>query len=549
MSITRTGRFSTAARDENARHRSRFSVIFWFGLSLCFAVGYSIVALLPALNSEYIVGGEARKYLFWMYRFLGPQLFPHDLIADYFQSVTPTGYAALHHLMASFGVTPLVVSKFLPIILAIITTSYAFAVSLQILPIPIAGFISTLLLNQTLWMQELMSDTPRGFLCPLFFAFLYYLLKRSPLPCLIAIALQSLFFPLTALISSGILLLRLFDWQGRIRLSPRRDDFVFCILGICVALLAFLPYILASSASWATVAALDSGDNGISAWQCPPQLSIGLLLPIALRFPASFPLARQVKNTVQILCQIVLASLFMFFAAQEMFELNFPSAYTFHFLQIVLALASGITLTLILDAVFNWSERRSKPYLRARQFFALFSAVVVVVALIFYPYSSPVFPKTQYVEGKVGKLYQFLQQQPKASLIASLTDETDNLPIFAKRSILAGKAYALPPGTKYYVQSHERVSDLINAQYTLDPKQIKNIIYKYGISFWLLERDAFKPKYINDSTWIKQYQPAANKALANLQSKAKPALMKLMKLCKVYDAKGLVLLSAKCLEK
>lgn len=561
--------------EKNRHSTSKFSQAFWFSLSLSFAAGYSLMALPQAFSSEYVVGDDAREYLFWMHRFSDPQLFPHDLIAKYFHSITPSGYAALYHLMAGLGITPVLLSKLLPLVLGLITTGYCFAVCMQILPVPMAGFIATLVLNQALSLHDdIVSATPRGFFYPLFLAFLYYLLKRSLLPCLVAIALQALFYPLVPFISSGILLLRLLDWQsGRLRLSSERRDYLFGAAGVGVALLALLPYMLASSEFGPTISAaearnmpeywsggrvsyyfldfwnfwLDGRDSGMFALLSPPQLFIGLLLPIILRYPSRFPLTKQVKSTVKILPQIVLASVGMFFAAHALaFKLHFPSRYTFHTFHMVLSLACGIALTLMLDAVFHRSEPRATPRLWRRQILAASSAAFVLAALALYPYSLEVFPKTSYVSGGVPALYQFLQQQPKDSLIASLTGETDNLPTFAKRSILVGKEYALPFHTRYYAQLRQRVIDLIDAQYSPDLNQVKSFIHKYGVTFWLLERTAFTPEYLADN-WIKQYQPTTE-AIVKLKQGNTPALLRLIKRCAVLEPESLVLLQTKCIE-
>ncbi len=575
MGITQLRRFATAPITEKHQNsNSRFSVAFWFTLSLSFAAGYSIMALPSALSSEYVVGKDAREYLFWMHRFFDPALFPHDLIADYFHSVTPSGYAALYHLIAGVGITPVLLSKLLPIALGLITTGYCFAVCMQIFPVPIAGFIATLLLNQTLSMHDdIVSATPRAFFYPLFLAFVYYLLKRSLLPCLVAIALQALFYPLIPFISSGILLLRLIDWKGGQLRSQDRKDYVFCVMGVSVALLAILPYMLASSEFGPSITAsaarampeywlggrvryfylnpvdfwLLGRDSGILALLSPPQLFIGVLLPIILRYKSRFPLTKRVKSTVIILLQIVIASVAMFFVAHALaFKLHFPSRYTFHTFQMVFSIAGGIAVTLMLDAVFHWSEQRTKPSKSGRQFLALFTSAVVLTALILYPSSLRVFPKTQYVVGGAPALYEFFQQQPKDSLIASLTSETDNLPTFAKRSILVGKEYALPFHTRYYAQFRPRALDLINAQYSPDLNQVKGFIHKYGVNFWLLDRAAFKPEYIADN-WMRQYQPATE-AMAKLKQGTKPALLRLIKRCTVFETKKLVVLQAKCLE-
>lgn len=50
-----------------------------------------------------------------MQRFLEPDLFPQDIIADYFQSVTPYGYTNLYRLIATLGIEPLLFNKILPL--------------------------------------------------------------------------------------------------------------------------------------------------------------------------------------------------------------------------------------------------------------------------------------------------------------------------------------------------------------------------------------------------------------------------------------------------
>ena len=514
-----------------------------------------------------------------MHRYSNPELFPHDLIADYFQSVTPIGYGALYQLMAGLGVDPVLLSKLLPMVLGLITTGYGFAVCMQILPVPLAGFIATLLLNQSLCMHDdLVSACPRDFLYPLFLVFLYYLLRRSLWPCLAAIALQGLFYPLVAFISSGILLLRLWNWQGR-HFSQHRQDYLFCVTGLGVALLVILPYAIKSSQFGPTITAamartmpeylsggrvsyfylnpvnfwLDGRDSGVLALMSPPQLFIGLVLPILFLFPARFPLTKHFKSGISILPQIVLASLGMFFAAHALaFKLHWPSRYTHHSFKIVFAVATGLAIAVVLDAAFHWAnQHRANQYKfrhQDRQTLALGTTALVLAGLILYPSSLRFFPRTPYVSGKVPELYKFLQQQPQDSLIASLSSETDNVPVFAKRSVLVGKEYALPFHTKYYSQFRQRMIDLIDAQYSPDLNQVKHFIHKYGVDFWVLDSFAFKPDYIADNSWIRQYQPAAAEATAKLKQGI-PAVSKLVKPCTVLEAESLVVLKAECIER
>ncbi|MBD2023522.1 hypothetical protein H6F80_03655, partial [Leptolyngbya sp. FACHB-711] len=155
--------------------RSRLS--FWLGLSLLMSLVYCIPALITAFSNEYVIQDDARQHVFWARRFLDPQLFPNDLIADYFQSAAPDGYATLYRFFAGIGIDPVFLSKLLPPVLALISTAFAFGIGMQFLPLPIAGFACALLLNQNLWMRDdIVSSTPVAFIYPLFLAFLYFLL-------------------------------------------------------------------------------------------------------------------------------------------------------------------------------------------------------------------------------------------------------------------------------------------------------------------------------------------------------------------------------------
>jgi hypothetical protein len=558
-----------------------FKLKFWFSLSLTFAAIYSILGLREAFSSEYVVQDDARQHVFWMLRFLDLELFPQDVIANYFQSVAPPGYTALYQLIAAVGMNPLLLNKLLPTLLGLITTGYCFGVCLQILPLPAAGFTATLLLNQIIWMKDdLVSATPRAFAYPLFCAFLYYLLRRSLLGSAVAIALLGLFYPHYVLVSAGILILRLGDWEnGRFRLSQNKSDYLLGATGLGVTLLVLLPYALKYSefgpAITATAARqlpefLPGGrtqffhENPWKFWLngqrsgvlpqslfIPVTLYVGLLLPVVRRFRSKFPLAGQLTSGITLLPQIVLSSLVMFFVAHALlFELHVPSRYTGLSLRIIMALAAGIVLIVMLDAVFHWAAQQVKPRLQARrQFLALGAVALVGAALVFYPSFIKGFPLVKYRVGEVPALYEFFQKQPKDILIASLAEEANNLPTFSRRSILVGRKYAIPYQVGYYRQFRQRTIDLIRAQYSQDLAQVQNLLRTYGVDFWLLDRAAFTPEYVASDKWIRQYQPAATEALVNLEQGTTPALSRVMKRCSVFETEGLVVLQAECTAK
>jgi hypothetical protein len=228
---------------------SKGQYIFWFSFSLTIAALYGVLFLRLACASPYAVQDDARQHLFWMQRFLDPNRFPHDLIADYFQSVAPWGFTTFYRGWALLGLTPLWVSKLLPFFLGLATTAYSFGLACQFLPIPMVGTVAALLTNQLIWSHDdIASASPRAFMPMLFLAFLYYLSKRAILPCLVTLALEGLFYPQYVFVLAGLVFLQPLQWQqGRLRLSQEKRDYLLWGAGLAVAAGVMLPYLLTSS--------------------------------------------------------------------------------------------------------------------------------------------------------------------------------------------------------------------------------------------------------------------------------------------------------------
>ncbi|MBD2440793.1 hypothetical protein H6G69_29070 [Nostoc sp. FACHB-110] len=546
----------------NQKQRNLVSVLFYLILSLGFALFYGWLGLQKAFRGEYVVQDDAREYVFWMQRFVDAELFNQDLMADYFQSITPLGYASVYKILAYLGIQPLLLSKILPIFLGLIMTIYCFRLCMAIFSVPLAAFISTLLLNQSLgFKSELISATPRSFLYPLLLAFLYYLVRESRLKICLVIVLAGFFYPITLFISLGILLFRM----------PRNYALIATTVGL--GFLALLPYALMSSQYGPSVSAtqaltmpeywpegrhpffnhnlwqfwLIGQHSGILPPLLPPFIWLGLFLPIVLRYPHRFPLVRFVNSNIKLLLQVVIVSLILYFAAHAFFlKLFFPTRYTVHTLRIVMAIAGGITLTVLLDGFFI-ADRQMQAAGNKRRFGSLALTILVTAILFLYPNLSGRFPTTDYRVSTEGNLYQFLQQQPKDSLVATLADEADNIPTFAQRPILVGREYALPFHIGYYSQIRQRTIDLIHGQYSFDITSAQQLIQKYGVDFWLVERTAFQVEYLNKKTWLKSFQPVFAEAVGNLQQDKIPAIAKLISRCSVLETESFSVLRADCI--
>ncbi|MBE9047506.1 hypothetical protein IQ255_24405 [Pleurocapsales cyanobacterium LEGE 10410] len=536
---------------------------FWLSACIIVAILFSLSGFSLAFESAYTIQDDARQHVFWLQKLNDPALFSNDLIADYFSSVAPVGYKTLYQLANLIGLKPFLFNKILPLFLGVASSIYIFLVTLEIFPVPFAGFLASLLLNQNLWLlDDLVSGTPRAFFYVLFLGFVYYLLSKKLLLCLLFIVLQGLFYPQVVLISAGLLFLRLITQKQRQ---------YFYLIGLTVAISILIMYKL-QTAEFNQVISLKTaqqmlefypeGRNAFFAdnhwyfwlagarsgffpreWQYTLLCSFGLLLPILIDYSSQFSLARKINQKVEIIGQILLASFGLFCLSHLLlFELHLPSRYSQHTWRIVIALVDGITIAVVL----NWLTRKITQY---QKILRPLIVAIAIVTLLYPTYAVQSYPyRLGYVTGKATELYQFLQQQPKDSLIATLSSEADFIPSLAQRSVLVASEYSIPYHLDYYQPFSQRTKDLIQAQYSSSQAELERFIQQYQIDLWLIDQNAFTIPYLKDNLWLKQFQPEADRAIASIQQK-QPLIVSKLDRCSIFQTAELNLLDTKCIVK
>ncbi len=555
----------------------------WFALSLVFAAWCGVGGLRQAFAHPYVVQDDARQYLFWMERFFDPELFPHDLMADYFSSVTPPAYIALHRVAAVvFGIDPFLLNKLLPIILGLITAACTFMLSMRLLPVPAAAFAATTILTESLWLSDAIpSGTERAFVYPLFLAFLSWLIGRRYGLSLLAMVLLGLFYPPMLAVALGTVCLSLIG-RGEGQWCLARDRRLYLLLaGAVVASAVIVGWSSYISARWGPIVTAEQARSmreftyagrtffftadpwkfwywgersGVAPYGVrPPLLWIGLLLPVLARFPSTFPLIRQLSPATSLLTRVVIASLGLYLTAHALiFRLYLPNRYTEHSLRIVFSIAAGIVLLAVLDTLWRWLLEPGDARCRVRTAALAASGVAALAVIVLYPvvlwYSRVPFPKTQYFVGGEEGLYRYLERQPKDILVASLSTEGDLLPSFAKRSVLTGYEFGRPFHPLYYHEIERRTDDLFRAQYSFDPREVRAFIEKYGITYWLVDQQAFTRQYVMTSIWIQQTQPQAARVAASLEQPTLPVVAQLSLRCQAYSGRTVILLNAACLK-
>jgi hypothetical protein len=175
----------------------------------------------------------------------------------------------------------------------------------------------------------------------------------------------------------------------------------------------------------------------------------------------------------------------------------------------------------------------------------------LAIGLLHPPFSAQeLHSNLRYTVGRHPALYSFFSRQPKGILIASLTEEVDQLPTFTQRSILAGQEYAIPYHTGYYRQFQERTKDLVRAQYSPSLAVVQDFIRKYGVDYWLVDRKGFTAGYLNRGHhyWIRHFAET-REASKGLKQGRVPALAGLIESCSVFENHRYVVLDAGCIVK
>ncbi|AFZ34627.1 hypothetical protein Sta7437_1047 [Stanieria cyanosphaera PCC 7437] len=549
----------------------------WFGLSLLVTFYFGLISLHYVVSNQYIIQDDARQHLIWLQRLVEPQLFKDDLIINYFESVAPIGYKFFYWFWAKLGIAPIELAKTLPLILAIITTIYIYKVTLQIFPLPLAGFWSSLFVNQLIWLNDdLVSASPRAFIYPLFSAFLYYLIKQKIFELLIAIALIGLIYPQVLLIELTILTIRLVSWQtNSIKFCQTQKDYFIFLAAVIIACPILFIYATNKSEFSPVVTSLQmqqmpefglhgrsqyfvsnpilfflNGSSGLSLPIFPTIVWISLSLPWLLK--SQSPLVKLIHPKVKILWEVLLASLLMFILAHLLLpKLHLPSRYTYHSFKLVMAIASGVVLVIWLDYFWQWFLKKNKFKTKLISILVNFSLATIII----FP-AIPVVFLVWFQNWQIGQapvIYQFLSSQPPDTLVASLTREADNIPAFSFRSVLVGREFALAYHTNYYQQFKQRVIDLIKAQSSPNSLKAKQVIQKYSIDYWLVENDFFQPDYLFQYDWLNysSFHNLVNQANTNLKQGEVPALAKLIKenKCISVATQNLTLLNAECILK
>lgn len=214
--------------------RNKLCALIFFLALLC-----GLNAQSGALTNKYVINDDARQHTYWMQQFSDKQLFRNDLLTDYAKNYQTWGFILLYRVF-SFFLNPVFSGKLIPVLLLAIGALYLFKLA-ALIKNNYAGILAALIfIVSPYYMTWLCGGHPRSFGMVLMIASLYYLVKKDYKKVFTVILLESLFYPVTCLLTLLTYFLSFIGAEGkalRIDLSGRKRIYFAAALIVCASML------------------------------------------------------------------------------------------------------------------------------------------------------------------------------------------------------------------------------------------------------------------------------------------------------------------------
>ena len=516
--------------------------------------------------SPLTIQDDARQFLAWMPRIADPALLRSDLIADYFQAVSPPLYRWLYEAVAAIGIPPLVFARLLPVPLFATCAWISWRLALQLTGRPLAAFIAAgALMAFIIHEDSVWSATPRAFSPPLFLIFIYALLNRRPWLLIPTLFLLACFYPATALVSFGMLCLSLTKLKPRPGLELSARSMLLVGLSAVAILAAVLPFqsgispwkpvlTLAEARAMPSLGTFDGrthivNRHGDLAWACSNRMG---LLPETIPCwsgdaagPANFLLwlpmlvlawraaRRWDERPPEMIYSWALISGLAWWTLATLvaFKLHLPGRFTQRVFTLMEWLAIGQLIGGWIDEQWRGTDRRRLGI----------AGGLLTGGLLLFSFATPLPGLWRPSDPEAIKRIDAL---PPGSTVAGLGNDMSFVPALTGRAALASVEHAIPYHLGYYGPFQQRLNDTLIAAATADPQVLAGFIGRYRITVFAAEPELLAQGKI--SPLYAGLLPTTFKAAQAALVRRPSVLQQLAPDCTLYRG-ALVLLDGSCL--
>lgn len=487
--------------------------------ALLISLGIAAYIQRDALLNPLAVNDDVRNQIYWMARLVDPSLFPHDYIATYFTQsslVSPLLWGI--YWLASHGLDPVRVGQFLPLILAPLTTYFVYRFSENYAG-KRYGFLAAFSFNLIIWLsRNLAGGLARAFAYPMLFAFLFFLSKNNRIGLILTTWIASLIYPPILFLNAGIWLSSFFTSSKQTEIASNnsenneiKPDKASFLVGIGGGLAILAYRFLVTPVSYA----LGPLANSTVAAHTPEFFEGGRVpifhffrQPIALHWPNLWVaelLARTpgLSRTLPLLGVLLIYWLFQKFLAPKIGALKVPKLawrvlgsaiglyvvawfalfYLYvpeRYLQLSIPVLYTFLLAGLLDVILRViSKVKTSDTLKT----GFLITPLVLITLLF----SWLWDENLLNPGiEMLTVCNYLKHTPKSTLIATTPGLADNIPLYARRSVLVSQEAYIPFHQGYFREMKMRLKDFLVAYYSTTPAPLIQFIQKYKVDYMMV---------------------------------------------------------------
>jgi hypothetical protein len=494
----------------------------------------------PFIDLPLVFDDDARHHVYWTYRFQDAELFQDDLLTHFMSSPRWAlfGYRAVYFVGVQL-MDPLLFSQVLSLLLLSLAVVWLFQIGAQLGGKSGGACVAFLFIPYFLY--SFSGGIPHSFALPLLIGFVYFLVRASFTGMACMLFLPSLFYP--PILLNALPLAALAWWRHWRQSTGKRAWGNLVRLGIGVGLAGGLlvsvyiyhptgafghlisrteartmPELSAHgrspfySETWLTTVLNDR-------WGIGANRLVGFVLLLVPMFLVLGPARFTVPGVAR---DMALTSLIPYGVAHlVLFRLHNPSRYVLYTLPLaaLLMLAANYQATLTtLSRAWPRFQRLRQAWQRRQVWrWLVLGALSVAFVYVQNRYIVMVDPITVRVDATAMPLYRYLQSLPKDVVIAGHPVDMDNIPLLARRQVLANQELALPYYTGYYAAVRQRLLDMLLAYYADDVQQVRDFVEHYGVDYILLDTRRFAPAFLRGPIYDEPFNSVLKQRLSTQQ--------------------------------
>lgn len=526
-----------------------------------------VLAHWPALTNPYVINDDVRQQVFWMQRWIDPEIYRDDLLCRYAESYVPWGVQAVYYA-ASRLVNPVQFTKVVSGILFVLTSVLLYGLGVRLGNERAAFAVVCASFFFTTFMRKISGGIAQSFAFPLLLAYLFFLSRGRLLGCALTILVQSLFNPyifLLSLVTHMIYLAQAHVWPlaaGFVaRKAPPHGNravdgasraplvssgawkeaappglgrlVVSCLPILAGILIMALKYVFLKSPEFGdlvTRAAMEGHVEYTSAgrYSFIPQTSF--LYEVAWPWLQVFSPegSAQVAAWIALVAAAVLVTV-AFSRTDKELDLSafIPFGYLLAASVMLYVVSSWVYLKLFIPArylefsltifycmvlaaavaiVFDSVRACRKAFPGLVLIFVILGAVRIYHIGIF-DYSSE------------KSLYRFLHSLPKTTMLAGHPNVMDNCLTFSKRKAFITYELSHTWMSEYWRTVKQRTFDFFDAYYSESPEVVRQFAGKYGVDYLVVRERDFTPSFLqSDSIYFEPFASRVRQAVGSRSS-------------------------------